>query len=305
MTDTVHSLWPTICTSNSEKHRRIAAPATLIALDGIADLKGITRRGDIVRLGALTALGELERDRDIGTTLPLLATAIQSVAAPSVRHLATLGGNVAGRTGCLIPALLALDATLVGSGEAGTWRRSLNDWLLGGATPGAATFGEATPGAATFGEATPGVARPEVATPGEIITAIEVPAMRADWRWMTRKIGRRATFSPSVIGVAGLIQLSEGRISVARLAVGGGIVPAARLVRAEAWLQAQSWETVDWASLHERLIAEISAPDDAFRSARYRRLAASNALVSGLAGRLPERHHAARRHAERHHAARR
>jgi len=237
----------------------IPAPGTLIALGDIADLKGVTRRGDLVRIGALTPLAELERHHHINTTLPLLAAAIQSVAAPSVRRLATLGGNVAGRTGCLLPALLALDATLEGFASSGTWRRSLHDWLS------------------------------TAATPDEIITAVEVPAMRDDSRWTTRKIGRRATFSPSVIGVAGRIEVNAGRVIIARLAVGGGIVPAARLSRAEAWLETQDARTIEWDKLHQRLTAEINAPDDAFRSARYRRLAGSNALVSGLGGRLPGR----------------
>jgi xanthine dehydrogenase D subunit/xanthine dehydrogenase C subunit len=235
----------------------ITAPATLIALGDIADLKGVTRRGDLVRIGALTPLADLERHHDIHNALPLLAAAIQSVAAPSVRQLATLGGNVAGRTGCLLPALLALDATLEGFASVGTWRRSLDDWLSTAATSDA------------------------------IITAVEVAAMRDDSRWTTRKIGRRATFSPSVIGVAGRIEVNAGRVIVARLAVGGGIVPAARLPRAEAWLETQDARTIEWDSLHERLTAEINAPDDAFRSARYRRLAGSAALVSGLGGRLP------------------
>jgi xanthine dehydrogenase D subunit/xanthine dehydrogenase C subunit len=230
-----------------------AAPETLVSLGDIAELKGVTHADDGVCVGALTPLGELERDLTLGSTQPLLIAAILSVAAPSVRHLATIGGNVAGRSGCLIPALLALDATLSGFGTAGRWRRPLRDWLLGNAAA------------------------------GEIIAAIEVPAMRGDSRWTVRKIGLRAAFSPSVIGVAGYLQVAEGRIDRARLAVGGGSVVPARLAAAEAWLEGQPWASIDWPALRERLRAEIAAPSDAFRSARYRRLAASNALVSGLA----------------------
>jgi len=229
-----------------------AAPELLVSLGDIPELKGVTHADGVVRVGALTPLGELERDRKIASTLPLLNAAILGVAAPSVRQLATIGGNVAGRAGCLIPALLALDATLAGFGAAGSWRRPLRDWLLGDAVG------------------------------GEIIAAIDVPAMHGDTRWTWRKIGLRAAFSPSVIGVAGVLEVAAGKIDRARLAVGGGSVAPARLARAEAWLDGQCWAAVDWPALRERLSAEIVAPDDAFRSARYRRLAASNALVSGL-----------------------
>jgi len=229
-----------------------AAPEVLVSLGDIAELKGVTHADNIVHVGALTTLGELERDRKIASTLPLLNAAIWSVAAPAVRQLATIGGNVAGRAGCLIPALLALDATLSGFGTAGRWQRPLRDWLT------------------------------SPAVVGEIIAAIDVPAMRGNTRWTSRKIGLRAAFSPSVIGVAGVLNVVAGKIDRARLAVGGGSVAPARLDAAEAWLDGQCWAAVDWPALRERLSAEIVAADDAFRSARYRRLAASNALVSGL-----------------------
>jgi xanthine dehydrogenase D subunit/xanthine dehydrogenase C subunit len=236
--------------------RGIAAPATLISLGDIAGLKGVSHAGGIMRIGALTPLGELERDPEVAHHLPLLSAAILGVAAPSVRQLATLGGNVAGRTGCLLPALLALDATLVGYGAAGAWRRSLHEWLTAAAVPDA------------------------------IITAIELPQMPGDCRWTQRKVGLRAGFSPSVIGVAGLMHLDAGLIGRARLCVGGGVVPPARLIGAEARLEGLAWDSIDWPAFHESVIAEIAAPDDAFRSGRYRRLAAGNALSWGLGARL-------------------
>src|SRR5690606_30762931 len=42
-------------------------------------------------------------------------------------------------------------------------------------------------------------------------------------------------------------------------------------------------------AFYATLIGEIVAPDDGFRSGRYRRLAAANALVYGLGGALPGR----------------
>jgi xanthine dehydrogenase D subunit len=239
-----------------EWSRGMKPPDLLIALCGIDGLTGVSGSGDTLRIGALTPLGELERDARLGRAVPLLTAAILGVGAASIRNLATLGGNVAGRTGCLLPALLALDAMLVGVGPAGVWRRSLQDWLAG-----------------------------ELRA-GELIEAIELPVMPAGCRWTQRKIGLRAAFTPSVIGVAALIHLDQGRIALARLAVGGGIVAAARLVGAEASLIGRSWESLDWRALRVSLMDEICAGDDAFRSARYRRLAACHALVAGLGGPL-------------------
>jgi xanthine dehydrogenase D subunit len=293
-----------------EWSRGIAAPPTLIALGGMAGLKGVHHAGGAVerssgtvgrrdgpivrysgtighaggamdasggtvggcggtaaidpsggamlRIGALTSLGELERDPRLAT-LPLLAASITGVAAPAVRNLATLGGNVAGRTGCLLPALLALDAKLVGNGPSGAWAQPLQHWLARGWRV------------------------------GEIVEAIEIPAMPGGCRWTQRKIGLRAAFTPAMIGVAGVLEVMGGIIVSARLAVGGGMVAAARLPVSEALLVGQPGDSVDWPALQECLAAEISAPDDAFRSGRYRRLAACNALVYGLGGPLRTR----------------
>jgi len=268
--------------------RGIAAPTTLVALGDIADLKGVSRRDGLLRIGALTPLAELERDPDVTTHLPLLTAAIKGVAAPSVRHLATLGGNLAGRIGCLLPALLALDATVLCYGLAGAWRQPLCDWLAHDAAPvakpGAATV--ATPGTTAGTADNTGTAAAHgdlIVATGDLITALEVPAMPAACRWTQRKIGLRATFSPSVIGVAGLMLIDAGKVGRARLAVGGGNVAAARLSATEAWLEGQTWASIDWPALRARLAAEIVAPDDSFRSARYRRFAAANALTWGLA----------------------
>lgn len=102
--------------------------------------------------------------------------------------------------------------------------------------------------------------------------------------WTTRKIGLRAAFSPSVIGVAGWAFVEGGGVRYARLAVGGGPVTPARRTDAEARLKGARLCEIDRDDLGAALIAEIVAPDDAFRSARYRRRAAANALVAGLFG---------------------
>lgn len=232
----------------------LPAPEALIDLSRIPGRAAIQREGALVRIGAQTTLGAIERDAEVGAHLPLLAAAVRVVAGPSVRNLATLGGNVAGRTGCLLPALLALDASLEGVNDAGAWRERLDVWLA------------------------------RAPRPGEVIDAILVPIPVADARWTQRKTGLRAAFTPSVIGVAGLLTLDGGVIGSARLAVGGGPVAPTRLTAGEARLVGRRVDAIDWAETREALFAEIAAPDDVFRSGRYRRRVAANALVYGLGG---------------------
>ncbi|MGA7323652.1 MAG: FAD binding domain-containing protein, partial [Rhodomicrobium sp.] len=98
-------------------------PERLVNLGGVAGLKSIVCGEDQIQIGALLTLAALERHPGIATKLPLLASAIRTVAAPAIRTLATMGGNVGGRNGCLLPVLLALGAHVQIAGLAG--RRQL------------------------------------------------------------------------------------------------------------------------------------------------------------------------------------
>ncbi|MER9628065.1 FAD binding domain-containing protein, partial [Mesorhizobium sp. M0296] len=238
-------------------------PRRLIDIGRIACLKGIQPADDGFRIGSVTTLGALERDRAIGENLPLLAAAVRATAGPAVRNLATLGGNVAGRTGCLLPALLAIDAKLEIVSPAGRAVVPLAQWLAD--APSAA-----------------------------LIETIIVPPQPTAARWTHRKVGLRAAFTPSVAGVAGLIETADDLVTIARLAASRG-GEAARLGRAEALLIGRRLQEIDWAELHAAILAEAPAIDDSWRSGRYRRNVAANALVFGLGGKLSQGAHSPRR----------
>jgi len=180
--------------------------------------------------------------------LPLLSQAARDVGAPNIRRLATLGGNIALGIGDLIPALLVLDARL----ETTAGDVALADWL----------------------------ARPR----GVILAIRYTPRARHIWR----KTGLRAAFSAAIIDVAGAFDIEDGLIRHAALAVGGGAVRPARLDAVEDFLTGQRLAALDADALRARIEAAITAPDCAFRSARYRRRVAAAALIHGLIG-LPPR----------------
>lgn len=228
-------------------------PCGLVDIGHIGGLKGIAHAGNRFRIGALTTLGALERNSVVTEKLPLLAASVRTTACPAVRNLATIGGNVAGRAGCLLPALLALDAEVESFSAAGHRALPLFEWLRG-----------------------------ELG--GEIIAAILIPVPGAHARWTHRKVGLRAAFTPSVIGVAGIIEIADGCVAAARLAAGGGPVTPVRLGAAEAALVGRPLAAIGWDALRASIEHAIVAPDDAFRSARYRRKVAANALVHGLCG---------------------
>jgi xanthine dehydrogenase YagS FAD-binding subunit len=66
----------------------------LINLKTIPGLAGIEVQQGVVRLGALTRLGDMERHAELRQALPGLVSAAGRVATPQIRNMGTLGGNL-------------------------------------------------------------------------------------------------------------------------------------------------------------------------------------------------------------------
>ena len=58
------------------------------------------RADGAVRIGAFTTVAAIAADSRIARGWPALAAAAQGLATPQIRHLATLGGNLAQRSRC-------------------------------------------------------------------------------------------------------------------------------------------------------------------------------------------------------------
>jgi carbon-monoxide dehydrogenase medium subunit len=74
---------------------RLAAPANVIDLRHIAELKGIQISGDSVSIGAAMTHAEVAKSADVAKAIPTLAALAGSIGDPQVRHLGTIGGSVA------------------------------------------------------------------------------------------------------------------------------------------------------------------------------------------------------------------
>ncbi|MBB4199253.1 4-hydroxybenzoyl-CoA reductase subunit beta [Rhodoblastus sphagnicola] len=81
--------------------RGLAEPRDLIDLSGLRDLNEIQRQGDELWIGALVTLARLTRDPEITSAYPVIAEAAASVAGPTHRAAATLGGNLCQDTRCV------------------------------------------------------------------------------------------------------------------------------------------------------------------------------------------------------------
>lgn len=167
-----HSLVPTM-------KLRLATPANLIDLAGIADLKGIRADGGDVVIGAMTTQHELIVSKLLADKIPLIAETSAQIGDPQVRYLGTLGGNVAnGDPANDMPALmLCLNATFQVSGPRGERKIAARGFYQG-------LYSTAMQS-------------------GEVLTAVRIPVPAAGhgyaYEKLKRKIGDFATAAAAVM----------------------------------------------------------------------------------------------------------
>lgn len=73
---------------------RLVSPAHLIDLGKIPDLAYIRVEGEILRVGAMTTLADIERSETVKTRAHILSQCARTIADPLIRNVGTVGGNV-------------------------------------------------------------------------------------------------------------------------------------------------------------------------------------------------------------------
>jgi len=167
---------------------RLASPAHLIDLAGVADLKGIHEDGRDVVIGAMTTQHEVIGSELLANKVPILRETSFLIADPQVRYVGTLGGNVAnGDPGNDMPAvMMCLNASYHAAGKSGERRIAAREFYQG----------------AYF----------TALEPGEIVTAIRIPAPAAGhgyaYEKLKRKVGDYATAAAAVV-----LTMSGGKVT--------------------------------------------------------------------------------------------
>lgn len=94
---------------------RLAGPSALVDLNGIAELRGIERKGDAVVIGALMRHREVADSDVVKAAIPCLAAIVGTIGDPAVRHRGTIGGSIANNdpSADYAAAAMALGATIV------------------------------------------------------------------------------------------------------------------------------------------------------------------------------------------------
>jgi 4-hydroxybenzoyl-CoA reductase subunit beta len=208
--------------------KRLREPEHLISLKGVAELRGIEVTKTHLIVGAGTTMAELSAHPEVKARLPMLAEAAGLVAGPTIRNMATLGGNLVLDTRCRYynqsyfwrkandfclkkqghvchvapggsfcwaafsadtpPVLLVLNAALELAGPNGARTVPLRGFY---GKDGRWTLG---------GEATP--PQPGGLAPGELIVRVRIPWPAAGWEGVYEKLRVRDSIDYPLVGVA-------------------------------------------------------------------------------------------------------
>lgn len=167
----------------------------LISLKNIPELRGIHEEEGTICVGAMMTPLEIIADDLINRHIPALADAAQSMAAPQIRSMATIGGNIASAvpSADMPPPLIAADASVVL--DCGTSRQvALSGFFTG--------------------------VRETACGSGELLASIRIPIPPPRSGTSYQKMALREANALAVVGVAAQISLEGDRISKAAIVLG-------------------------------------------------------------------------------------
>ncbi len=236
----------------------------LVSVSRVHALRGITHAGDGLRIGALTTLAELDRHPLLSARFACLRDATSQMAAPQIRNMATVGGNIASAVPCadLPPLLSVMRASVLVWSPRGERTVAVSDFFV--------------------------TARKSVLKSGEILTAVLVPNPSAGSGAAYARFSLRDGNAIAVAGVAASLHLNAaGRMDDARIAL-GAVAPTPKLAERARDVLLGGTPGEDVFAEAARVAAEAAEPISDIRgSAEYRReivkVMAQRALQKALA----------------------
>jgi len=222
----------------------VQSPTELVDINRLA-LKKIEQTPTGLRIGALASNTEVANNALVRANFPVLSEALHAGASPQLRNMATVGGNLMQRTRCYyfmdtafpcnkrvpgsgcpaIPGFNRIHAILGASEQCIAVHPS--DMCVALAALDAVVNVEGPHGARqipiTDFHRLPGDT-PHIDTnlhPDELIVSVDLPSAGFAKRSRYLKIRDRAQYAFALVSVAAALDLQQGRINAARLALGG------------------------------------------------------------------------------------
>jgi xanthine dehydrogenase YagS FAD-binding subunit len=222
----------------------VVTPRHVIDINGL-NLRGITVNHNGLRIGAMERMVDVATNSDVERRYPVITKALLLSASGQVRNMASIGGNLLQRTRCdyFRDVRTPCNKREPGSGCPAQTGENRNHAILGTSNSCVATHPSdlavalVALGASVRLRAKDGVRQVELASfyrlpgetphlenrlrPGELITEILVPALPWARRSTYLKIRDRQSFEFALTSVAVALDLRDGNVHNARIAVGG------------------------------------------------------------------------------------
>ena len=234
-------------------------PEDLVALDRIAELRGIDEAPDGVRIGATTSHADLAAHPAVRDRWTAIADAASIVGSPATRHLGTLGGNLANASPAAETSgpLLCFDAHVELRSASGERRIALADLFTG---PGRTSLAS-----------------------DELIVAVELPDLVGAGSCYVRLEFRRQ-MEIAVVGATAVVRIDGDVVREARIAITALAPTVRRVAAAESALVGTDGGPVAAAEAG-RLAAEAATPiSDVRASIDYRRAMAAVVVRRAVMG---------------------
>lgn len=228
----------------SERRQR---PRRLVDVNAVAGLDRCEVGRGLLRAGALTRHRDLAERADVRAAVPVLAEAARQVGHEAVRVRGTLGGSIANADPAAeLPGVcVLLDAVArVRSAPGGERAVPVADLV-----------------------------RPRGLADREVITAVEVPALRPGEGWGFAEVSRPGAYAFPLVTVAVTVMLGPGGVVAGlRAAVTGAAEAPYALPGGEAAGLLGAVPSAAWADAVARRLAAAARPvSDHYASAGYRR----------------------------------
>jgi carbon-monoxide dehydrogenase medium subunit len=165
---------------------RIHQPGVLIDLNRVPELGYIHEDGNVIRVGAMTRVRQLEFDDLIAKRTPLLHETVPFIAHPQIRNRGTIGGSLVNADPAAeLPVLmLTLDTRLKARSVSGERWVDAQDFFMGMFTTSL--------------------------MPDEILVEIEMPVVPPHTGWSFMEVSPRVG-DYALMGVAAIVNLDEDR----------------------------------------------------------------------------------------------
>jgi len=258
----------------------VAMPTLLVDVNRLP-LADVAQRPDGgVRIGAMVRNSDLADHALIRDGYPLLSQALVSGASPQLRNMATVGGNLMQRTRCYYfydPAFAACNKRVPGSGCAARAGHNRIHAVLGASNACVATnpsdmsVALAALRADVVVQGSAGERRLPIAdfhrlpgdtperdtnlAPGELIVAVDLPPSPFAARSHYLKVRDRASYAFALVSVAAALDIRDGVVRDAGLALGGVAHRPWRVAEAENALVGRPLDDASIRVASDRLLA--------------------------------------------------